>query len=173
MRVPKPVARSLCARLPSTDSQQSGLEVLFCRDRGAAVCKAWGVEEALSVLPRTTSEAQTLFVAIKRKLEFKRAVWQGIVRADRVRAAMGFLAQQPLYQAANVALDFERELLDNMPDGGVAGFEDGVQHSEHDMDGDEGALPMSRRVWCPCGTLHGAKQWENVGKWRGRHQSEL
>jgi hypothetical protein len=42
-RVPKPVARSLCARLPSTDSQQSGLEVLFCRDRGAAVCKAWGV----------------------------------------------------------------------------------------------------------------------------------
>jgi hypothetical protein len=33
-RVPKLVARSLCARFPSTDSQQSGLEVLFCRDRG-------------------------------------------------------------------------------------------------------------------------------------------
>jgi hypothetical protein len=56
------------------------------QQRGAMVNTPMRMETALSILPRTTSESQTLFVAIKGKLEYKSAVWQGMVRADRIRS---------------------------------------------------------------------------------------
>jgi hypothetical protein len=54
-RVPKPVARSHCARLPSTDSQQSALEVLFCRDlQGSAGSRCM---QSMGCGPRTGKTA--------------------------------------------------------------------------------------------------------------------